>query len=342
MTSVDSLWYTRCPVPAASGVAFQLGWLTEAFADEGITVQALQDAPPELARHHFDHELLGLFREGGSVPAFAARSEGARTRVIGLTWIEEGQSIVARPDSGIRSSHDLAGRTIGIPAWSDTRATSFPRAMGIHGFEQVLGTAGLTLDDVRIVEFENELSSLLNPRSGQPSDVFGVDAVVDGRVDAVYGKGAAFAEQAARAGLVVAVDLDALPERRFRINNGTPRPITVHERLLEERPDIVVRFLVASLRASDWAAEHPDELRGIVARETLSGASGIDAVHADDFHRHLHPDLSDERVELFAVQQQFLQVHGFLQQNFALDDWIAREPLDEARALLSAASATAA
>jgi hypothetical protein len=28
---------------------------------------------------------------------------------------------------------------------------------------------------------------------------------------------------------VVAVDLDALPDPRFRVNNGTPRPITVHQ-----------------------------------------------------------------------------------------------------------------
>ena len=37
-------------------------------------------------------------------------------------------------------------------------------------------------------------------------------------------------------GLVVGIDLDGFSDRRFRVNNGTPRPITVHERLLEEHP----------------------------------------------------------------------------------------------------------
>ena len=40
-------------------------------------------------------------------------------------------------------------------------------------------------------------------------------------------KGAAAAEDALRAGVVVGIDLDTYPDRRYRVNNGTPRPITV-------------------------------------------------------------------------------------------------------------------
>ena len=32
MTSIDTLWFTRCPVPTATGLAYKLGWLTEEFA----------------------------------------------------------------------------------------------------------------------------------------------------------------------------------------------------------------------------------------------------------------------------------------------------------------------
>src|SRR5690606_17056408 len=127
-TDLRQIWFTRCPVPTASGLALNLGWLTGAFRDEGIDVGVLQDGPPELRRHHFDHELLGLFREGGNVPAFAARSEGADTRLIGLTWIDEGQSIIVRPDSAIEGPGDLAGARVAIPEWAASRAASFPRA----------------------------------------------------------------------------------------------------------------------------------------------------------------------------------------------------------------------
>ena len=30
--TLDTLWFTRCPVPTASGIAFKLGWLGEEFA----------------------------------------------------------------------------------------------------------------------------------------------------------------------------------------------------------------------------------------------------------------------------------------------------------------------
>ena len=95
-STLDTLWFTRCPVPTASGIAFKLGWLGEEFARDGIRVATLQDAL-QLGRHHYDHELPGLFREGGNVPALAARGAGTPTRLIGLTWIEEWQTITCAP-----------------------------------------------------------------------------------------------------------------------------------------------------------------------------------------------------------------------------------------------------
>ena len=87
-------------------------------------------------------------------------------------------------------------------------------------------------------------------------------------------QGRAAVEEAA-AGAVVAVDLDTMPDRPQRVNNGTPRPLTVHQRILDERPDVVVGFLVQTLRAADWAADNLDGLRDILPGETRSGAEGV-------------------------------------------------------------------
>ncbi|MBF6371122.1 ABC transporter substrate-binding protein, partial [Nocardia puris] len=95
----------------------------------------------------------------------------------------------------------------------------------------------------------------------QRGTTWGVAELLDGRVDAIYVKGARAAEVAAEHGLRVAVDLDATPERRLRVNNGTPRPITVHADLLEHHPEVVVGFLAQSLRAADWAADNLDGVR---------------------------------------------------------------------------------
>ncbi|WP_395107903.1 ABC transporter substrate-binding protein [Actinomadura sp. SCN-SB] len=342
MSTIDTIWFTRCPVPTASGLAHGLGWLREEFAASGLDVGVLQDADPGLARHHFDHDLLGLFREGGNVPALAARSEGAPTRLIGLTWIEEWQSILVRPDSRIRGAAGLRGAVVALPAWAETRAKSFPRAMALHGIKGALAQGGLTLDDVTFAEVPASLSpSVGRDAQGRRLAWPGLEELARGEVDAVYVKGARAADQARELGLRVAVDLDAHPDRRTRVNNGTPRPITVHARLLDERPDLVVAFLAQTLRAADWAAGNLRRVREILASETRSEAEGVATAYRGDFHRSLHPDLSDERLELLRLQKDFLLVHGFLAADVDLDAWVAPEPLAQARARLSAAKAVA-
>ena len=34
--SIDTLWYTRCPVPTPLGLAAKLGWFDTEFAPDGI------------------------------------------------------------------------------------------------------------------------------------------------------------------------------------------------------------------------------------------------------------------------------------------------------------------
>ncbi|EME22417.1 ABC transporter substrate-binding protein [Rhodococcus triatomae] len=337
-TVVDTLWYTRCPVPTASGLAHSLGWLGESAADAGVGLGVLQDAGPELAPRHFDHQLLGLIREGGNVPALAARAEGSPTRLIGLTWIDEAQAVLVAPDSPVSGPGDLAGLRIAVPAWAQDRARSFPRAMALHGFASALRLGGLTLADVRPVEVEVERNPQVrtDATSGRRITTWGVDALLAGDVDAIYVKGARAQEVAREHGLRIAVDLDATESKRLRVNNGTPRPITVHADLLETRPDLVVGFLAQTLRAADWAADNLDEVRAVLARETFSGAAGVEAAYGDSFHRGLHPTLSEERLDLLDIQKQFLYTHGFLAADFDLGTWVAPEPLQQARALLAA------
>ena len=40
---IDTLWYTRCPVPTPLGLASQLGWIADEFRPEGITIKTLQE-----------------------------------------------------------------------------------------------------------------------------------------------------------------------------------------------------------------------------------------------------------------------------------------------------------
>lgn len=50
-------------------------------------------------------------------------------------------------------------------------------------------------------------------------------------------------------------------------------------------------------------------------------------------HEGLHPTLDADRLALFEQQKKFLFTHGFLDADFALDDWIDPRPLEAARAI---------
>ncbi|WP_447741244.1 ABC transporter substrate-binding protein [Pseudomonas laurentiana] len=334
-SALERIWFTRCPVPTASGLAYKLGWLEQEFAADGLPVSTLQEAR-QLGHHHYDHQLPGLFREGGNVPALAARAAGSPSRLIGLTWIEEWQTILVRPDSGIRSAADLRGKRLALPAWSDSRPGSIARAMSLHGYKGALASAGLQLDDVQLVEVALlDQGDAATPQLGLQRLWSGLDYLARGEVDAVYVKGAAAADAARRLGLVVGVDLDLLADPRHRINNGTPRPITVHQRLLDNHFDLVVRFLAQTLRAAEWAASNRDALNSILEEETRAGAQGVAEAYRGDFHTTLAPDLSEQRLAFLGTQKDFLYLHGFLEADFAIADWVDPRPLQAAHQLLA-------
>jgi ABC-type nitrate/sulfonate/bicarbonate transport system substrate-binding protein len=352
MPHLEEIWFTRCPVPTATGIAYKLGWLTEAFAADGVALRTLQESGSDLARHHYDHRLPTLIREGGNMLAFGARAQGEPTKLIGLTWIEEGQYILARPDSGIARAHDLKGKRLALPGWNrnpipeHVRGTSIARGMSLAGYKGVLNSVGLTLDDVTLVEIPDHTREVggagrdLAPRDGTrrlAGRLWPVAALVDGRVDAIYVKGASAIDAARAAGLIVAVDIDAIPDRRFRVNNGTPRPITAHQSLIDDHFDLLARFLAVTLRAADWVARQPHRLSEILEFETDASPEAVSQAYAR-LHEGLKPTLDADRLALFDQQKSFLFTHGFLDADFALADWIDPRPLAAAQKLAASQS----
>ncbi|MCB5184410.1 ABC transporter substrate-binding protein [Methylobacillus gramineus] len=340
---LSQIWFTRCPVPTATGLAYQLGWLTEEFAKDNIKVSTLQEGPREYNRHHYDHQLPTLIREGGSLLAIAARAQFSPTRLIGLTWIDEWQAILVRPGSGINKPEDLKGKRLALPAFVDhpirdhVRGSSIARGMSLHGYKGALGLAGLTLDDADLVEVAAGRGRGDARRSREVLGGLwaGLDDLITGNVDAVYVKGASAVEAAKRVGAVVGIDLDSYAELGSRVNNGTPRPITVHEDLLENHFDLVVRFMYQTLRAADWAKNNLNSLRTILQDETFAGADGVSTAYRNDFHLHLEPSLSPERIALFRKQKNFMWIHGLLDRDFDLDAWVDQRPLLEAQKWLN-------
>ncbi|WP_264592702.1 ABC transporter substrate-binding protein [Sphingobium sp. B1D7B] len=324
--TLDCVWMTRCPVPAASNVAYAKGWMTEAFAKDIVAVGRIHELGLNLVVDDPEHQALHLFREGGNIQALAARALGAPTRVIGLSWTDERQAIMVRSGMAVHEPGDLRGLCFALPGYARTRGESIARGMALHGIKSALALGGLTLDDVRLVEIPAPPVEQASAE-GMRRLWLGLEWLASGRVDAVYVKGAAGAEAAQRLGLEIGIDLDAYPSRLARVNNGTPRPIVVHQHMLDYHRDLVERFLEQTLRAADWAAENPGDLKAIIASETLAGPDGVETAYRNDFARSLHPDLSDERVEMLEIQARFLWLHGFLETPVDVKSWICAEPM---------------
>jgi sulfonate transport system substrate-binding protein len=339
---ISELWYTRCSVPTTSGIAWHYKWLQEEFERQGIELRSLRTATSREERaSHYTHSSQGQFREGGNIPAIWTRGEGEDTAVVGITWVDEQQAILVRPDSDIKKVSDLRGRKLGLAKYATTYVDVI-RAMDLHGFVTALNLAGLKPADVQFTHLDApEVQFLTQEDVTLDLDFYPtVDALLQGEVDAIYIKGAPAAAAIEKHGLRVVLDINAHPDPFVRVNNGTPRPITVNRELAFKHPDIVAQYLAVLLQTARWAENHPAEVVKAVAAETGTSAQNVIRGYTNDVHRRFWPSLSAEYVKGLEIQTHFLVDWGFARK-FDFPSWIVPEPLALAEKLVANAPASA-
>lgn len=331
-----AIWYTRCPVPTPLGIAVQLGLFHDEFAPDGLELRSLQETsnPAEQASH-YDHSLPDSFRQGGNIPAIWARARGRDTRVIGLSWTDEFQGVIALPESGLRSARDLRGRRVGLP--KRDIAIDFTRAAALKGVLTALELEGLAHADVEFVDLPDlPIEDYLGARGDKPRQAAReytneVRALVRGQVDAIFVKGVAGLETAHQIGATVIAETGRHPDPQVRIGNGTPRTLTVDSGLLETHPDIVARFLARTVDAGRWAADHPAETQSYIGRETHSNAAWVRYAYGEDVHRNLQTNLDDASIAGLSSFKDFLFKWGFIPEDFDAKAWISHVPLEESK-----------
>jgi ABC-type nitrate/sulfonate/bicarbonate transport system substrate-binding protein len=330
---IDTIWYTRCPVPTPLGLAAQLGWIKAEFEPDGFAIRTLEESSDLVLREsYFDHHLSNSFRQGGNVPAIWARAGGRATRVLGLNWVDESQLIVTLPDSGIKTPKDLRGRRLALPKYNNL--IDHRRAGALRGFIVALELGGLTYKDVEFIDlcgapFGDGGSTMLHgnrePRSGGYTPE--IYALIRREVDAIYLKGAHGAQLARQLSTHVVTDIRNHPDPLVRTNNAAPRPLTVDQDLLDNRPDIAARFLARVVAVGRWAKAHPSEAVAYVAREAHTTEAWARHAYGNDLFRRMDTSLDDAAIAGLDAYKQFLFQWGFLKQDFDVWQWIDSEPM---------------
>lgn len=329
------IWYTRCPVPTPLGIAINLGTLEREFTPHGVTIRSLQETSDlEVRASHIDHHLPHSFRQGGSVPAIWARAAGADTRVIGLSWIDESQAILALPGSGIRTPADLKGRRLALPRRDGQKIDIF-RATALRAILAGLSLGGVGESEVEWIDVEAtdpapaKGATVRRGWGGRPLYAAEFAALVRGEVDAIHVKGSLGAEYAFLGGAHVVVDTGFHPDPAIRVNNGTPRPLTVDAATLEHYPRLAERLLANVIAAGEWAEQHPAETLAYIVGETGSSEQFVRAAYGGDtLHRRLKTDLAPASIAALGAFTEFLFARGFLPERFDVTGWIDSRPWD--------------
>lgn len=344
-----TLWYTRCPVPTGLGLAMHLDVLEKTFSpQENFRLALLQSASdPAILQAHFTHSLDNAFRFGGNIPAIYARASGADTRVIGLAFVQGPQTVLSRHDSNIRTPADLKGKRLLLQR-RPHESIDFVYATALRTYEVALKQAGLTLDDVELVEqiierkfIDDKRSSLHGNRQTQGAAAPGrytdlVSPLIRGEVDAIASGtiGSPTPQMEFFFGFQRVFDLASLPFSE-RANNSTPLTLTVSQALLAQHPDAVERFLLSILRANEFARKNPAQTQQFIAREQTTSEDIVQQAFGDTLADSLQLDFEPYKIAALAAQKNYLLQLGLIPQDFDLTTWLAPEPLARAQVRLA-------
>jgi len=331
----ETIWYTRCPVPTTSGIAQHFRWLHGEFARNGIVLESIRAAQDQSVRlSHFDHSHDNQFREGGNVPPLWAKGDGRDTVVVGITWVDEEQLILVREDSPLRTAADLKGARLGLPL-HESRIVDIGRAEDLRGLLTALHIAGIGRDEVTFVDLAGGDFDLRETREvgGGEKLRLGAAALLDGKVDAIYAKGAFSATLIERHGFRPILDINQQEDPLLRVNAGTPRPITVNRDLARDHPEIVARYLAVLIKTSEWARAHPEEVVKALAAETGATEAAVRRGFGPQVHEHFAVTLSPISLAGLRAQKDYLAGEGFIR-DFDFDGWIDPAPLALAATLV--------
>jgi NitT/TauT family transport system substrate-binding protein len=228
---------------AAQGtpVTFQLNWMAGGpnagfaaalaegyYKDAGLDVKIVQgNGSANTAQLVANGRAHLAYADAVAVSQLIAK--GAPMRIIATVYQSNPNAVMALKKTGIKSVKDLAGKKVGVPSGS-SQTTMLPLLLKSNNLKE----ADINMIDMPVASM--------------------VPALLQGQVDAVLGSIDAYQIQAESQG----AQLDVY---RFA-DHGVPTVSTsifASNSYLKENPDIVKKFVAASLKGWGFAIDNPDK-----------------------------------------------------------------------------------
>lgn len=167
-----------------------------------------------------------------------ARSKGAKVKGIAMIYSNSPNGIKTRMDTGIKGPKDLIGKKVGVPA-GDAQRVLWPALAKANG---------VNMENVR----------LINIKPGAKAQSLAAKKV-DAVFDWVVGETQYWTAGLDRDKLVL------IPWAKWGVN-PYGNAIMASEKTIAERPDMLRKFLDATMKAWQWSIENPDEAMAIFVK----------------------------------------------------------------------------
>jgi len=253
--------------------------------------------------------------------------------------------MLVRAKDEIYRMSDLKGKKIGLSKSLNKIKNDWWRIQEHQGIELMLRMNGMTMDDIKLVEFPyaddwyndpGMLEPLYNPsdlwlqRDHKHDLAFRPleTALEKGVIDAMYSQSKVLSVLSEATGkFAIIEDLSRRPDWRLQVAN-IPAAITCTDVMAEKHPELAVAFMKGMIRVGRWANEHKHAAAAILDRQTYY-------LDVEDTYRGIKdvdmvPNLSPLNLAAVEVGKNFMLSHGYIKKDFDVHEWAAPEFLEQA------------
>ncbi|MBK6926298.1 MAG: ABC transporter substrate-binding protein [Comamonadaceae bacterium] len=341
------VYYTNCPLVSASNVDEGLGLTKKEYKKIGVKFAYMRSTPLTDWYPHYIHNQENLIRFGGLFPPIEVHADIRRTCLLGVTQMPaEGGVMMVRAKDDIFRMTELKGKKIGISKSMNKIKNDWWRIQEHQGIELMLRMNGMTMADIQLVEFPYADDWYNLPEMMKATMDLSIDlwlkrdhkrdlafrpletALEKGVIDAMYMQTKPLQQVSEATGKFAAIeDLSRYPDWRLQVAN-IPAAITCTDVMAEEHPELAVTFMKGMIRAGRWANENKRAAAEILDQQTFY--RDIEHTYQGIRDVDLVPNLSPLNLAAVEVGKNFMLRHGYIKNDFDVNEWAAPEFLEQA------------